>query len=82
MDGTLVIDGAVNTLVMEFAQERIEAGWDLLLWSMRGRKHAKHAASLAGLDDVAICTSKPGCVVDDRGLDWLKEVDLVRLDHG
>ena len=82
VDGCLIRNGAVNDMVLEFVQEKLAEGWGLLVWSMRGEKHAKKAAKLAGLDSVAICASKPGCVVDDRGLDWLREVDLVTVGYG
>lgn len=82
VDDTLLVKGQPNPVVVNLLRKRIDDGWELLLWSMQGREHAQQAAQLAGLEGVAICSSKPGCLVDDQGLDWLRKVDLVRVIHG
>ena len=81
VDHTLLVNGQPHPAVVNLLRERVGDGWELLIWSMRGREHAERAARLAGLDGVAICASKPGCVVDDQGLDWLRQVELVKVAY-
>lgn len=82
VDHTLLVNGQPHPPVVNLLRERVGDGWELLIWSMRGREHAERVARLTGLDDVPICASKPGCVVDDQGLDWLRQVELVTVAHG
>lgn len=79
VDGTLIVNGQVNAALVSFAHRCSEQGFDLMLWSMRGREVAKQAAEAAGLSSVIdVVASKPGYMIDDRGFDWLRGVRLVR----
>lgn len=82
VDGTLVERGTPNPAVVDLIRERAAQGWDVVIWSMRGRAYAQAAATLAGVQEVAVCISKPGIVVDDQGLAWLGRVQVVRMGRG
>lgn len=79
VDGTLIsCVGQVNTTLLQFLRERKADGYELTLWSMRGREHAEAAvghADCEGLFNHVI--SKPGYVVDDKGLTWLRDVGII-----
>ena len=79
VDGTLVIGGAVNRALVRRVRAMSEAGYDVIVWSMRGRIYAERAAHATGLSDVATCVGKPGVIIDDKGLEWLRESHVVRL---
>ena len=76
VDGTLITDGRVNQPLVDYARGAAEAGFDILIWSMRGRIHAERAMQAAGLTDVARAISKPGLIIDDQGLTWLRHVRI------
>ena len=79
VDGTLIINGRVNQAMVESVNKALADGYQIIVWSMRGRAYAEAAAARVGLtgDDVQCC-SKPGVIVDDVGLEWLKGVRVLR----
>ena len=77
VDGTLIVGGEVNAEIVESMRRHHAAGWELVIWSMRGRANAERAAADAGLSEVAVCISKPGIIVDDDGLEWLRGVEVL-----
>lgn len=73
IDDTLIVDGKLNRKVVRYAQQKREDGFDLVLWSARGRHYAESTAErygLVGLFDAII--GKPGYIVDDMGWSWTK----------
>lgn len=73
VDGTLHVNGVVNTRLVDWLRERKADGYELMLWSMRGRPRCEAAIDrfdLSGLFDV-VC-SKPGLLVDDKGWQWTR----------
>ena len=82
VDGTLITDQGVNTTLVETIREKHADGFDVVVWSMRGRAYAERAAAAVGIADLVVCISKPGYIVDDVGLDWLREVVVLgRVDR-
>lgn len=78
MDGTLHESGIPNTKVIAWLRVKKLEGFELVLWSARGQRHAQRAIDnlgLAGLFDVVI--SKPGYIVDDKGWAWIKWTKIV-----
>lgn len=73
VDGTLLVRGEINTKLAAWCREKKNAGFYMILWSSRGRKHASNVAESAGITDVFdTIISKPGYVVDDKGWGWIK----------
>lgn len=80
VDGTLIVNGKVNGDVVAYAQSCKDLGFEVILWSAKGKEHAAKAAKDAGIEDVFSCIiSKPGYVVDDLGWTWTKFTRVVRL---
>ena len=73
VDGTLIVSGMVNARLVDWLRLRHADGFELVLWSSRGREHAEKAASVAGCADLfRSIVSKPGYIVDDKGWTWIK----------
>ena len=73
VDGTLITSGQVNARLVDWLRSRHSEGYELVLWSSRGREHAEKAASIAGCADLfRAIVSKPGYIVDDKGWSWIK----------
>ena len=81
VDGTLFVNGVLNTGLAEWCKERANEGFLMILWSSRGLEHAKKAAETACLSDIfTTITSKPGYIVDDKGWEWIKYTRIIRND--
>ena len=79
VDGTLFIRGHVNSKLVAWIKDRKAQGFEVIIWSSRGTKHAKRGAELAGLSGVAdVVISKPGYIVDDRAWSWIRFTRVVR----
>lgn len=81
VDGTLIIGGKINEPLVLWLSDRKFEGFELILWSLRGRQYAAVIAErwcLLWLFDAII--SKPGQIVDDQGLKWLRNA-TVRTQH-
>jgi predicted mannosyl-3-phosphoglycerate phosphatase (HAD superfamily) len=73
VDGTLITSGQVNARLVDWLRLRHNEGFELVLWSSRGREHAEKAASIAGCAELfQSIVSKPGYIVDDKGWAWIK----------
>lgn len=80
VDGTLLLDrGRINAPLVESLKAKADDGFDLIVWSMRGRAYAQAAADRCGLD-AAVCVGKPGMIIDDCGIDWLRGCTVARRD--
>ena len=78
VDDTLIRHGQPNPSLVTLIRDRAAVGWDVIVWSMRGRAYAQAAATVCGIAELVVCVSKPGVVVDDKGLDWLRFSQVVR----
>ncbi len=80
VDGTLIRKGKPNKQVIEWCARKKKAGFILVLWSMAGQQHANEAAWKTGCTGLfSYIISKPGIIVDDKELGWLKDVDVKSL---
>jgi len=79
VDGTLVVNGKLNTLVSDYARRKLAAGFEVILWSARGKAYAETQADKFGVRDCfSVIISKPGFIVDDRGWSWIKYTIWIR----
>ena len=79
IDGTLICDGHVNKDLIELAKQKREEGFDVILWSARGRAYAERVARDLGIENVfSFIISKPGFIVDDLGWSWTRYTRVVR----
>ena len=79
VDGTLSNRGNLNADVLAFVRRRRAEGFGTFLWSMRGEVYARAAAEAFGCaGDFDHIIGKPGFVLDDQGLLWLRETQIVR----
>lgn len=83
VDGTLLSHtGKINVGLIAILEERKKAGFEIILWSMRGSAHALDAAQYAGCTHLfSAIIPKPGLIVDDKGLMWLQDVRPMVLDE-
>ena len=79
VDGTLRRSGAVNDPLVKWCRAQAAAGFQLMLWSARGRAYAEAIAAAYDVTDLfdVIC-AKPGYIVDDKGWDWIKGTRIIR----
>lgn len=76
VDGTLHQGGRLNHELVAEIRRRKLAGYEVILWSMRGQAYAHRCAIELGileLFDAVI--SKPGVIYDDEGKAWLDQVE-------
>lgn len=73
IDGTLIRGGRLNEDLAAWAKRKKDEGFDVMLWSARGREYAEAVAAKFGIEDhfTVIC-GKPGYIVDDMGWNWIK----------
>jgi predicted mannosyl-3-phosphoglycerate phosphatase (HAD superfamily) len=82
VDGTLSLRGNPNAPLVKFLRRRKSEGFEIVLWSMRGARYAHEAAKAFGvLDLFDAIVSKPGFVVDDKGLEWLRSAMILTPDN-
>jgi len=73
VDGTLVTRGCLNHKVADWAKARKSDGYEVLLWSSRGKRHAKDIAEHFKIKEYfTSIISKPSYIVDDKGWAWIK----------
>lgn len=80
VDGTLHINGVANHRAIAWLNKRKAEGYTLMLWSMRGERHARVVAKqmeCAELFDVIV--SKPGYILDDEGWRWIQRTRVLRV---
>ena len=81
VDDTLVINERLNTAVVDYAKERQAAGFEILLWSAKGREHAERIADKFGIRNLfSAIISKPGYIVDDMAWSWTRYTRVVKID--
>jgi hydroxymethylpyrimidine pyrophosphatase-like HAD family hydrolase len=79
IDGTLLIGGELNKPLIEWAKTKRNKGFDVVLWSARGRKYAEKVADRHQISDVfTAIIGKPGYIVDDLGWQWIKYTKVVK----
>ena len=78
VDGTLLAGGRINPHVVAFARARMADGYDVYVWSARGKEHARQAAEMAGLDVPAF--AKPSLILDDAGWSWVRYTRVASRD--
>lgn len=79
VDGTLIRNGRLNRKLADWAKDKKEEGFDVILWTARGRAHAERVAvehELTG--HFTAIVGKPGYIVDDVGWSWIKYVAVVK----
>ena len=73
VDGTLEIGGRLNLRLVKFVKEQKDNGYEVNLWSARGKAHAETVAAKYGVTDCFdAIISKPGYVIDDLNWSWTK----------
>lgn len=80
VDETLITRlGKLDEPLAEWVRKKHDEGYETILWSARGRKHAQAAADRHGIADYFdSILSKPGYIVDDLGWSWIKYTQVVR----
>ena len=78
-DGTLVSNGVVRMGVINLAYDYKARGFDVILWSARGRAYAERVANWTGTTDIwTAIIGKPGYIVDDQGWKWIRFTKVIR----
>jgi len=73
VDGTLIQGGKVNTPLVNWAREKYNDGFQIIVWSSRGAGNSHLAVMQADMEDIVThILSKPGYIVDDKGWGWTK----------
>jgi len=73
VDGTMLVQGKLNVKLAAIAKQMKLEGFEVILWSARGKKHAEHVASSLGVTDCfTVIISQPGYITDDMGWGWIK----------
>ena len=75
--------GQLNENLAQWCREKKAEGFEIVLWSSRGREYAKRSVEEAGLSDVFdSVVSKPRAIVDDQGWEWIQYTQVVQDLHG
>ncbi len=84
IDGTLLIRGNINRELIEWCVDAKEKGFDIVLWSARGREYAVAVAERLDITSLfCAILGKPGYIVDDMGVDWIRYASICRsVPHG
>ncbi len=78
VDGTLIHGSAINDALVSWLRVKKEEGHELILWSARGREHARRAAKITDTETLFdAIISKPGRIVDDLGWSWIKWTKII-----
>ena len=82
VDGTLLVRGNLNRKLADWALAKKEEGFDVVLWSARGRSYCERIAKTFDItDNFSYIIGKPGFIVDDKDWSWIKYThSLKRLD--
>jgi len=82
IDGTLTSRGKLNSVVIEYCRRKKAEGFDIVLWSARGREYAEDIATRFGLTNFFTATiGKPGYIIDDIGWSWIKNTKHLILEE-
>lgn len=80
VDGTLLIGGQANEALVDWIKAKKEEGFELTLWSARGRAYAKQVAQHLEVEQLFdSIISKPGAIVDDKGWSWVKWTKVLEI---
>jgi hydroxymethylpyrimidine pyrophosphatase-like HAD family hydrolase len=80
VDGTLLVDGKLNTVAVEYLRGRASDGVELVLWSSRGEEYAREFADRFGISGMfKYILGKPGQVLDDVGVGWVRFIEVLNL---
>ena len=80
VDGTLISRGKLNQAIVDYCRRMRFEGFDVVLWSARGRAHAENAAMKYGLDFFTAVLGKPGYIIDDIGWSWINNTKVLALE--
>ena len=73
VDGTLLIKDRINIRLVAYIKRMKQSGYEVNIWSMRGKKYAEKWCIRAGLKYyITHCLGKPGMIIDDEGWSWTK----------
>lgn len=74
VDGTLIdAKGQLNRPLVEWARMKKAQGFEVILWTARGRQHAEQTAKQHRITACfTAIIGKPGFIVDDLGWDWIQ----------
>lgn len=83
VDGTLAnAFGEPNVVLIGWLQTQKQNGFNLVLWSMRGKEHALAIAQKFGVVDMfSVIISKPRFIVDDKGWRWIQFTRPVLIEE-
>ena len=74
VDGTLINkNGKLNRKLADWAKEKKDEGWEVILWTAQGKAHAMQVAKKYDIEDhFTAIIGKVGYIVDDLGWSWIK----------
>jgi predicted HAD superfamily phosphohydrolase YqeG len=79
VDGTLIVNGRINTMLVRSIKEMHSNGYYLVLWSAAGYQHTRSVAERAGIDNLfAAILTKPETVIDDLGHGWARYINVIK----
>ena len=79
VDGTLIRNGRLNRPLADWAKEKKEEGFEVLLWTAQGKQHAERIAEMHNITHhFTAIIGKPGYIVDDLGWSWVKFTQVLR----
>ena len=80
VDGTLKLSIGLNQTLVDWCRTRKNEGFEIVLWSARGRVYAENYANQHERADLfSVIVSKPGYIVDDKGWGWIKYTNAIDL---
>jgi len=78
VDGVLLIGGAYSNDNVDRVKELHHNGFELVLWSSRGREHAERVAKETEITELfTAILSKPSYIIDDKGWTWTRFVRCI-----
>lgn len=78
VDGTLLKRGKINWPLANWAKQKKLEGFEVILWTARGRPHAAAVVERFGLESYfSQVIGKPGYIVDDMGWSWTRFTKIV-----
>ena len=80
VDSTLYVGDWLDCGIVEFARRKHAEGFEIIVWSARGREYARQAAEYSGLAEICTAISKPGYIVDDQGWNWIRWTREIRIE--
>ena len=79
VDGTLWINGTLNKKLCQWAKLRKKEGYDVILWSARGRIYAEKFAKKNKIESLfTFIIGKPSYIVDDKGWAWISYTKTIK----